>query len=334
MPPRSKPSSSDVARLAGVSQSAVSRAFSGASVAADTRERIMAAADELGYRPHSLMRVIARGSNLVGVVMGEITNPFYPEVLDALLTELEGQGFRVLLKRIGGAATADEAVEEVLAYKVRGVIVTSSVVSAAMAERCAASDVPVVLFNRSVRGLAISSLSCDNVVAGRQAANLLLDAGHARPAFVAGSPSATSNLDRRKGFLDRVAERTGVEAPCAGDEHSYAVGAEATRALMAAPAPPDALFCASDVIAMGALDALRALGRRVPDEVSVLGFDDIPMAAWAAFDLSTFRQPRRRMVAEAVRMLMARIDGEPPGSPGLVPAELVRRGTLRPARGP
>lgn len=325
---RAKPSSTDVARLAGVSQSAVSRAFSGASVAEDTRERIMRAADELGYRPNSLMRVISRGSNLVGLVMGEITNPFYAEVLDAFLLELEERGLRVLIKRIG-PRTADEAVEEALAYRVCGVIVTSSIVSAATAGLCAASAVPVVLFNRSVRGLAISSIACDNIEAGRTAANLLLDAGHRRPAFVSGSRQATSNLDRHKGFADRVLERTGEEPPFAGDEHAYEVGAEATRALLARPQPPDALFCASDALAFGALDALRAEGVRVPGDVSVLGFDDIPMASWAAFDLSTFRQPRRRMVAEAVQALLDRIEGHPPGPVRLVPAELVRRSTLR-----
>jgi DNA-binding LacI/PurR family transcriptional regulator len=275
------------------------------------------------------MRVLSRGSNLVSLVMGEITNPFYAEVLDGFLAELEGHGLRVLLKRIDAARTADEAVTEALAYKVRGVIVTSSVVSAETAAACAASAVPVVLFNRTVRGLAISSIACDNIEAGRTAANLLLDAGHVRPAFVSGSRQATSNLDRQKGFSDRLVERTGVEPLVLGDEHAYEVGAEAARSLLALAEAPDAFFCASDALAFGALDALRALGRRVPQDVSVLGFDDIPMAAWAAFDLSTFRQPRRRMVQEAVNALMARIAGEPPGPVRLVPAEFLRRGTLR-----
>jgi DNA-binding LacI/PurR family transcriptional regulator len=274
------------------------------------------------------MRVISRGSNLVGLVMGEITNPFYAEVLDGFLVELEARGLRILLKRIG-PRTADEAVEEALAYRVCGVIVTSSIITAATAERCAASAVPVVLFNRTVRSLPISSIACDNIEAGRTAANLLLDAGHVRPAFVSGSRQATSNLDRHKGFADRLVERTGEEPPFEGHEHAYEVGAEATRTLLAMPRPPDALFCASDALAFGALDALREMGRRVPDEVSVLGFDDIPMAAWASFDLTTFRQPRRHMVAEAVQALVDRIEGHPPGPVRLVPAELVRRGTLR-----
>ncbi|WP_352885779.1 LacI family DNA-binding transcriptional regulator [Mesorhizobium sp. M0862] len=328
---RRGPSSIDVAKRAGVSQSAVSRAFSGASVSEETRRRIMSAADELGYRPNALVRVISQQSNLIGVVMGEITNPFYPEVLEMLLLELESQGFRVLLKHLDGAQSADAAIEEVLAYRVRGVIVTSSFVSAAMAEHCAASDVPVVLFNRHIRDVKISSISCDNVDAGRMVANLFLDSGHKRPAFISGNAVATSNLDRKKGFLDRISERGGGTVPVLGNEHSYAVGAASMRELLALPERPDAVFCASDVIAFGALDALREAGIPVPREISIVGFDDIPMAAWAAFDLTTIRQPRRRMVREAVATLVARINGAPLGSISLVPGELVMRGTLRKA---
>lgn len=326
-----RPSSTDVAKRAGVSQSAVSRAFSGASVSDETRRRIMAAADELGYRPNALVRVISEQSNLIGVVMGEITNPFYPEVLETLLRELEAEGFRVLLKHLDGAQNADSAIEEVLAYRVRGIIVTSSFVSPEMAERCAESEVPVVLFNRHIRDVKISSISCDNVDAGRMIANLFLDSGHQRPAFISGSAVATSNLDRKKGFLDRVAERGGWTVPVLGDEHSYAVGFAAARELVAMRERPDALFCASDVIAFGALDALREAGISVPREMSVVGFDDIPMAAWAAFNLTTVRQPRRRMVREAVEMMMARIRGAATNGVRLVPGELILRGTLRKA---
>jgi DNA-binding LacI/PurR family transcriptional regulator len=324
-----RPSSIDVAQLAGVSQSAVSRAFSGAGVAEDTRQKIMAAADQLGYRPNALARIMSEQSNLIGVVMGEITNPFYPEVLEALLQELEAVGFRVLLKHLDKAQQADSAIEEVLAYRVRGIIVTSSFVSAGMAERCAASEVPVVLFNRHIRDVQISSISCDNVDAGRMIANLFLDAGHRRPAFISGSSVATSNLDRKKGFLDRVAERGGWTVPVVGDEHSYAVGFSGARELIAMRDRPDALFCASDVIAFGTLDALKAADIAVPGEVSVVGFDDIPMAAWGAFNLTTIRQPRRRMVKEAVEMMIARIKGVSANSVRLVPGELILRGTLR-----
>lgn len=330
MPRVKRVSALDVARMSGVSQSAVSRAFSGASVSAATREKVMRAAEELGYRPNALLRVISRNSNLIGVVMGEITNPFYPEVLEDLLIELEARGFRVLLKRIDPAKSADEAVDEALTYRVRGVIATSSVISREMAERCAASHVPVVLFNRSVRHLPISSIACDNVAAGRQVADILLDSGHTRPALVSGNPAATTNRDRIKGFVDRIGERIDCGVPILGTEHSYLVGAEAAEALLGLAQLPNSVFCASDVLAFGLLDRLRTDGVRIPDDLSVIGFDDIPMSSWGAYNLSTMRQRRKRMVKQTVDTLLARIGGEDPGPVRLVPAEFIDRGTLKP----
>lgn len=329
MKKRQQPSSIDVAHHAGVSQSAVSRTFSGRSVSEETRRKVLRAADELGYRPNALLRVITQQSNLIGVVMGEITNPFYPEVLEAFLVALEDRGYRVMLKHLNGAKDADAAIEEVLAYKVRGIIVTSSYLGPEIAERCAKSDVPVVLFNRLIHGVDVSAISCDNVDAGRMVANLFMDRGFSRPAFISGSLAASSNLDRKKGFFDRLAERGGREPVVFGDEHSYEVGARAAADLLAQPERPDCIFCASDVLAFGAMDTLRAAGCLVPEHVSIVGFDDIPMAAWGAFNLTTLRQPRRRMVKEAVEILLSRIDGSSAKPVRLVPAELVMRGTLK-----
>lgn len=333
MPKKTKrrPSSVDVARLAGVSQSAVSRTFSGASVSAQTREKIMKAADELGYRPNALSRVIREQSNLIGMVMGEITNPFYPEILESFLCELEAKGFRVLLKHLDGADTADAALEGAMAYRVRGLIVTSSTLTPQMAKKCAESGVPIVLFNRHVRDLEISSISCDNVDAGRSVANLFLDANHVRPAFISGNPLATSNLDRKKGYLDRLAERGVSSVPVLGSEHTYETGFTSAQALVKSAERPDAIFCASDVIAFGALDAVRLAGLKVPEDISVVGFDDIPMAAWHSYRLTTIRQPRRRMVNDAVQMLLDQLEGVGQASVKLVPGELIRRETLRAA---
>jgi DNA-binding LacI/PurR family transcriptional regulator len=330
-----KPASSiDVAKLAGVSQSAVSRAFTdGASVSDETKRRVMEAADRLGYRPNALATaVLSRKSNLVGVVMGEITNPFYPEILELLLEQLEGRGYRVLLKRLGGDATADAAIEEVLRYRVRGAIVTSSVISDEMAGRCGRSSVPIVLFNRHVKDLGVTSVSCDNVDAGRIVANLLLDSKHQRPAFVSGSDAASTNRDRKKGFLDRLLERGISRVQVDGGENSHLVGYDAAKRLLSTSPRPDALFCASDILAFGALDALRDLGLQVPTDVSVVGFDDVPMAAWPAFNLTTIRQQRQRMVQEAIEALVGHIERGTPPTVRLVPGELVLRGTVKATR--
>jgi DNA-binding LacI/PurR family transcriptional regulator len=327
-----KPASSiDVARLAGVSQSAVSRSFTdGTSVSEQTKRKVLKAAEELGYRPNALARaVLTRQSDLIGVVMGEITNPFYPEVLELLLTELERRGYRVLLKRLEQPDSADAAVEEVLRYRVRGAIITSSIISDDMARKCGRSAVPVVLFNRHVKDLGVTSVCCDNVDAGRAVANLLLDTGCVRPAFVSGSAEASTNNDRQKGFLDRLAERGARHVMVEGGAASHAAGYDATKRLLAMSPRPDGLFCSSDILAFGALDAVRELGLVVPHDISIVGFDDVPMASWPVFNLTTVRQQRQRMVHESVEALVGQIAQGTRPTVRLVPGELVLRGTVK-----
>jgi DNA-binding LacI/PurR family transcriptional regulator len=335
-----RPSSLDVARLAGVSPSAVSRAFTpGASVSAATRGKVRTAAEQLGYQPNALPRMLLTArSNLVALIVGELTNPFYPEVQRLFLEALQARGRRVLLFALeGGAGGVDEALREVLKYRVDGVIVTSATISRETAAACGRMRTPVVLFNRTLRrggDVGTSSVCCDNVEAGRLVANLLLDAGHRRPAFVLGDPAASTNRDRETGFLGRLGERGLWDVPKEGGVNSYDAGHAAALALCAGPAGdrrPDALFCASDIVALGTLDALRhELGLRVPEDVSVVGFDDIPMAGWASYRLTTVRQRRRRMVERAVAMLVSKLEGGV-GQPQveLVPGELVVRASAR-----
>jgi DNA-binding LacI/PurR family transcriptional regulator len=324
-------SSIDVARVAGVSQSAVSRTYTnGASVSEETKRKVIKAAEQLGYRPNALARaVLSRQSDLIGVVMGEIANPFYPEVLDLLLAALETKGYRVLLKRLEHSDTADAAIEEVLRYRVRGAIITASIISDEKARQCGRCSVPVVLFDRHVKDLGVTSVCCDNVEASRTVANLLLDAGCVRPALVSGPEEASTNRDRKKGFLDRLAERGVLKVPTDGGDNSHGVGYEVTKKLFAASPRPDAVFCTSDILAFGALDAVREIGLRVPEDVSIVGFDDVPMASWPAFNLTTIRQPREKMVQATVDALLGHIERGVAPKVRLVPGELILRGTVR-----
>ena len=320
-----------MARLAGVSQSAVSRAYTpGASVSEPMRRKIMEAAEKLGYR-RNVVAANAAGPqpNLIGVVMGEITNPFYPEVLELLLDRLESTGYRILLKHCKGAHMADEAVKEVLRYKVRGAIITSAIISTELAQHCGQADIPVVLFNRHIQDVNVTSVCCDNVDAGRMVANLLLDNGFKRPAFVSGNAEANTNSDRQKGFLDRLSERGIWNVPVLGGENTHDVGFEAARGLVSRDQPPDAIFCASDILAFGVIDWLKGAGLRIPEDISVIGFDDVPMAAWPIFNLSTIRQRRSEMVKEAVDSLIQRINGVAVQGVRLVPVELILRGSVR-----
>ena len=261
--------------------------------------------------------------------MGEVTNPFYPEVLELLLGQLEAAGYRILLKHCNGAHMADEAVKEVLKYNVRGAIITSAIISNELAQHCGKADIPVVLFNRHIKDANVTSVCCDNVDAGRMVANLLLDNGFRSPVFISGNERANTNADRQKGFTDRLSERGVWNVPTLGGENTHDVGFQAARELIKTGQAVDAIFCASDILAFGVLDYLKGAGIKIPEDISVIGFDDVPMAAWPIFNLSTIRQRRSVMVSEAVESVVQRINGLAVPGVRLIPVELVLRGTVR-----
>lgn len=331
-----KVTATDVARRAGVSQSAVSRVFTpGASVSKTMADRVRAVADELGYRPNVLARSLITGrTRIVGLVVGYLENPFYPEVLEALSAALEAQGYHILVFHAAdgeGEADVERVVAELMDYQVDGLVTASVHLSDRLVARCRAAGLPVVLFNRGLPGSALSSVTSANRAGGAAVAQLLLETGHRRIAHIGGLQTASTGLDRWEGFRDALRE--------AGQEvHGLALGGfdrgraiAAARDMMDAATPPDAIFVANDHMALGVLDELRhGMGVDVPGEVSIVGYDDVPAAAWKAYALTTVRQPVDRMVAAAVEILMDEIAGKvPAGRVEEVPAELVIRGSVR-----
>lgn len=322
----------DVARLAGVSQSTVSRAFSNHSrISEATRQRVFAAAARLGYRPNVLARsLITQRSHLIGIVMAGIDTAFAPYVLEHLTGQLQARGYHTILINVGAARTADELLPAALDYQVDGLITTSAIVSEAMAAACARIETPLVLFNRAVPGGTVSSITADNVAGGRLVAAAMARAGVVRPAFITGNPHASTSQDREQGFIEGLRAQ-GYEAPLRTvGSYTYEAGVQATRDLMGQAAPPDGIFAASDLIAMGVIDTLRhELGQRVPDDVRVVGFDDIPGAARAAYQLSTVRVDFDTMIAATLDVLFRHL--ESPATPPeqvIVPVQYVARTTL------
>lgn len=328
----------DVARLAGVSQSTVSRTFTpGASVSADARERVLAAAAELGYKPNALARsLIKRQSNIIGIVMANLTSPFHPYVLENFSQRLQALGRQVLLFDATPNDEIDSLVDQVLQYRVDGLIITSATISSHMAGQCTGAGIPVVLFNRYVADANVSAVCCDNVAGGRLAADALFDAGYRRLAYIAGREDSSTNLDREKGFSERLRAR-GVahwQRELAGS-YTYEAGYEAACRLLAGGDRPQAIFCAADSIALGAVDAARyRFGLSIPDDLSVIGFDDIPAAAWAGYALTTIRTPVRRMVDTTLQVLLDQLE-QPSAEPvlKLIPGELIQRNSARLATG-
>lgn len=333
---KSQVTSVDVARLAAVSQSAVSRAFTpGASVSETTRLKVMEAAQRLGYRPNAHARsLITKRSRIIGLVLSQLENLFYPVALQQLARSLQQEGYHVLLFLADGA-NSDELVPEILQYHVDGIVLAATNLSSPLAQRCCDAGIPVVLFNRVVAGgapAAVSSVRSDNLAGGRTVAHFLADAGHQRIAYIAGQEQSSTNLERERGFREGLAER-GLRIWARGVGH-YDPGEAQVAALtmFAAPERPDAVFVASDNMAFPVMDALRhRLGLRVPEDVSVVGFDDVPQAGWDSYRLTTFRQPLPAMVEATVTLLRQVLsdDAQAVGENVVVPGHLVVRGSSR-----
>jgi len=324
--------SMDVARRAGVSQSTVSRVFSSEDrVSGETRARVLAAAQDLGYQPNVLARSLAtQQSNIIGIVT-HISNPFYPYIIEKLTRRLQEMGRQTLLFSVEPDQEVDDILPLVLQYRVDALIITSASLSSEMASQCERQGIPVVLFNRYVLGARVSAVCCDNIEGGRLVANLLLDSGHKRLAHIAGRAPTSTNRDREKGFSDRLRERGYTGWLREESDHVYQTGREAARRLLQRPDRPDAIFCVSDIVAFGAIDAARYdCGLRVPEDVSIIGFDDLPTAAWPAYSVTTIREPVNRMVDLTLKHLVERIN-DPSAEPvlELLPGQLVRRASAR-----
>ncbi|WP_424985745.1 LacI family DNA-binding transcriptional regulator [Microbulbifer sp. S227A] len=329
--------SSEVARRAGVSQSAVSRVFTpGASASQKTVDKVRKAAAELGYRPNSLARAMVSGrSRIIGLVVAYLENHFYPEALEKLSNALQERGYHVLVFLAPNtAAQIDNVVAEILDYQVDGIIAASVAMSSELSALCQAAGVPMVLFNRSQNGPEMSSVTSDNIAGGRKVAEFLLAGGHRRIGYIAGWEGASTQRDREAGFVDRLAE-AGVALHARGvGNFQMATAAAATREMFAQD-PPDAVFVANDHMAFAVMDVLRSeLGLRVPGDVSVVGYDDVPTAAWPAYDMTTVRQPANRMVASTVELLLDEIEGKAAGPRRIeIDGPLIIRGSARVPQG-
>jgi DNA-binding LacI/PurR family transcriptional regulator len=309
-----KVTSLDVARRAGVSQSAVSRVFTpGASASKRTIEKVRRAAAELGYRPNVLARSLITGrSRIIGLVVAYLENYFYPEVVERLSVALQEQGYHVLVFMAAPTVEDVEGVlQEILDYQVDGIVLASVSMSSILAEQCQSLDIPVVLFNRDQDDPRLSSVTTDNRAGGRALADLLVSLGHQRIAYIAGFEGASTQRDRELGFREGLAA-AGQELFARGvGNFQHPLAQEAARRMFDCTTPPDAVFVCNDHMAFAVMDVLRfELGLRIPEDVSVVGFDDVPPAAWPAYNLTTFRQRVNRMVAETVFTLIDRIEAK------------------------
>ena len=329
----SKITSLQVAQRAGVSQSAVSRVFTpGASASARTAEKVRQAAADLGYRPNMMARAMITGkSRIIGLVVAYLDNQFYPLALQLLSKALQEKGYHILVFSASNSqGAAEEVMQELLDYQVDGIITASVGMTNDLTMRCNVAGIPVVMFNRGQEGADISSVTSANKLGGKTVAEYLLSCGHRNIAHISGWSGSSTGRDRQEGFCAALAA-AGMTPQVIDGMFDRENAAAATRTMMKGATPPDAIFVGNDHMAFAVLDTLRhELGLRVPEDVAVIGYDDVPLAAWPAYNLTTMRQPVNRMVEATVNTLLSRIDD--PSTPARrieIESPLIARGTTK-----
>lgn len=328
--PKRYASSIEVARRAGVSQSAVSRTFTtGASVSKKTRDKVLKAAEELGYSPSKIPRIMLNHhSALIALVVGALDHPDYAEAVELFTRAIQKMGSRVLLFAVDHDQFVDAVIPDILSYRVDGVISALSVKSKKVAESCARANLPVVLFNSKVTNDWVASVCCDNVGGGADVASLFLAHGARRFGFIAGPKGNPASEERLAGFLGRLAEADITGCAVTHGDFRYESGRRAVLELMRAPRPPEAIFCANDLMAIGAMETLRTeLGLEVPGDVMLAGFDGLQASGWPSYQITSVRQDTPRMVDEAVSLLaeIMRDGSERGGMLRIVRSPLVER---------
>lgn len=328
-----KVTSAQVAALAGVSQSAVSRVFTpGASASKKTIERVRAAAEELGYRPNALARGLITGrTRMIGLIVAYLDNQFYPVALELLSRALQERGYHILVFMAENSTEkVAQVMGEILDYQVDGIITASVAMSNDLTSRCDAAGIPVVMFNRGQADARLSEVTSDNVAGGRRVAEFLLQAGHRKIAHVMGWQESSTGRDRAAGFAGAMNAASVTPFAMIDGMYSRETAASVARQLFEHSNRPDAVFVGNDHMAFAVMDVLRFdLGLSVPDDVSVVGYDDVPLAAWSAYSLTTIRQPVRRMVDATVEALIAQIEGDGVPRKLQIDGPLIIRGSAR-----
>ena len=317
-PPRPRPragrrsvTAADVARAAGVSRSAVSRAFTeGASVAPETRAEIRRVAARLGYAPNLLARGLLTGrSGLVAVVVNTVADLWDTFFFDKLFQALQAIGKQPLIVHTHAAPDLKGVLREGASYQVDGVLVFADNVTAAMAKSAFATPA-IVMMNRLDRPAdRVDAVRLDERTELERLVEALVRSGRRRLSYVSGRPTASFADERFLAVRDALG-RHGLApfGPTTGGAFSYEAGADAARTLLAPRSPrPDTILCACDAMAFGVVDVARSCGLRIPDDLSVVGFDDIPPAAWPSYDLTTIHQNVDDLIAGAVDLLQSRL---------------------------
>lgn len=302
----------DIAKEAAVNVSTASRALSGAyGVHAKTREKVLSAAQRLGYRPNLMARGLVTGrSHSIGLLVSDIRNPYFSEVARGAEDAAFAASFDLILCNSDlNPAKQIRYVRSLLEKNVDGILMNS--VAALSAEQCAelaGCGVPVTLLNKPTGKYPFSTVLGDNYQGGRQAGEYLVGLGHRAIAHLTGHRGHGNFADRCRGFLEAVQATEGLASPLVvRGEHTFRGGCEMARKLFSQHPEVSAVFAANDVIAFGVLQAAAEMGRSIPDDLSVVGFDNLEFSALVRPALTTINQPKYEIGRAAVEILLRQI---------------------------
>ena len=337
-----RPTQEDVAREAGVSRATVSyvinnRTDGNVRISEETRCRVLEAIEELGYRPNVLARSLRQGqTHTIGMIVPDNTNPFFAEVARGVEDTSFEQGYSVILCNSDGDLDKELLYTNVLAEKrVDGILFVAAGMSTE--HICALQErrMPVVVVDRDIPDVAVDSVMTANERGGWLATRHLIELGHRHIGCIAGPSDVTPSAERVTGYRQALRE-AGLavdEALILKGDFQYESGYQATRQLLSMEDPPTAIFACNDLMAVGAISAAVGLGRQVPMDLSVVGFDDVPLASFANPALTTIVQPKHEIGVVAATMLLERMrDPDRPPHRKMLDTELVVRQSTAPVR--
>ena len=339
--PPSRPTIKDIAQQCGVHPSTVSRALSSAShhlVAEDVAQRIRSAATALGYRPNITAAGLRTGrSGLIGVLAPDIADPSFPPILGGLAETLNAQGYATIVVDVGPTRSQQELVQQLVARGVDGLVLASVKLRDPVIKHCIDMSIPAVLVSRTDAGRRLPAVVTDDEEGIRLAVEHLVALGHRRIGHVAGPPDVSTGALRRAGFVASTAH-AGLSAREVTIETTPAyarlAGKAAALRLLERKSPPTAIVAANDLLAVGIYDALAALGLNCPNDVSVVGHNDMPYVDMLSPPLTSVRIAQRAMGEQAARLLLERIAHPTNRRDHIVlkPTLILRGSTAAPAR--
>jgi LacI family transcriptional regulator len=331
----------EVAELAGVSISTVSHVINETRPVGDElRQRVLEAMDTLDYRPNRLARSLRMGeTHTIGVIVPDSSNPFFAEVARGIEDASFAQGYSVILCNSDGDLEKELLYTNVLASKqVDGILFVAAGVSTEHIRGLQEEEVPVVVVDREIPDVSVDEVLTDNVRGGEMATRHLIDLGHRRIGCITGPSDLTPSADRFVGYC-RALQEAGLsvdeEIVVRGD-FQYEGGYQRAQQLLNVDDPPTAMFACNDLMAVGVIRAAREMERRVPADLSVVGFDDVSLASFTSPALTTVAQPKYEIGVLATKLLLDRMEDQdkPPRHRLLETILVVRRSTARVATGP